>query len=92
MSEEVILRESRILTISEAISRVNTEPEIPTIWSGIKGGSFGFVFGPSKSDKTILCENFAMSLALNRKDFLGLHILNQEDTVEGYKSYGRAAL
>jgi hypothetical protein len=38
---------------------------------GIKIGSFGIVFGPSKSGKTIYCEILAMCIASGKKDFLG---------------------
>jgi len=81
MSAELIVKKSRVLTVSQAINRVRTEPDIPTLWSGIKTRSFGYVFGPPKSGKTILCENLAISLALNCKDFLGLPLLNQENRV-----------
>ena len=33
--------------------------------------SFGLVFGPSKSGKTIFCENLAMSIAMGKTDFFG---------------------
>ena len=38
---------------------------------GIKIGSFGIVFGPSKSGKTIYCEILAMCIACGKKNFLG---------------------
>ena len=48
--------EVQFFSMTEAIKRVKTEPEIPLLWSGIRVGSFGFIFGPPKSGKTILCE------------------------------------
>jgi len=49
----------------------NTKP-IPVIWSGIKEGSLGFIFGPSKSGKSTLCECLAMSLETGMDSFMGL--------------------
>lgn len=39
------------------------------LWSGIKEKSFGLVFGPSKSGKTIFCENLAISIAIGRNSY-----------------------
>jgi len=47
------------------------QPRPEPLWNGITKKSFGLVFGPSKSGKTIICENFAMSLACGRKQFFG---------------------
>lgn len=46
-------------------------PKEEYLWSGIKEKSFGLVFGPSKSGKTIFCENLAMKLAIGAKDCFG---------------------
>ena len=58
-----------IKTIDELIIRSKTEPKIPYLWSGIKVGSFGFIFGPSKAGKTTLCENLAFSIATGQEEF-----------------------
>ena len=58
--------------IFEMIERSIAEPPTPMIWSGIKKGSFGYIYGPAKSGKTILCENLAMSIASGRDSFLGM--------------------
>ena len=57
--------------LKQLIHRANTEPDTPFIWSGIKENSFGFIFGPSKSGKTTICENLAMSLVAGLTDFMG---------------------
>jgi KaiC/GvpD/RAD55 family RecA-like ATPase len=57
------------------ILRSKTEPAIPYLWSGIKVGSFGFIFGPSKSGKTTFCENLALSIATNQETFFNKPIL-----------------
>ena len=41
------------------------------LWNGIKENTFALVYGPSKSGKTIMCENLAMSIACGNKDYLG---------------------
>lgn len=66
--------------LRQLIERAKSEPAVPFVWSGIKKGSFGFVFGPSKSGKTTVCENLAMSLAAGIYDFLGIPI-----TPDNYK-------
>lgn len=67
--------------ISDLIKELDTEEEIPFLWSGIQKGSFGFIFGPAKSGKTILCENIGLSLAIGRKQFLGMDLLQEEHNV-----------
>lgn len=56
------------------VERCDSEPPIHYIWSGIKKGTFGYVYGPAKSGKTILCENLGMSIAAKRPTFLGMEI------------------
>ena len=50
-----------------------TEP-VEMLWNGVKENSFGLVFGPPKSGKTIFCENLAISFALGRNQFMGFPI------------------
>jgi hypothetical protein len=64
--------------INAMIERLATEPPIPFIWSGIKKGSFGFVFGPAKSGKTIFCEILAISLASGLAEFMNTPLLQEE--------------
>jgi KaiC/GvpD/RAD55 family RecA-like ATPase len=61
--------------LRDLILRASKEPPVPFVWSGIKKGSFGFIFGPSKSGKTTLCENLAMSLAAGLTKFFGMDII-----------------
>lgn len=69
---------SLVVPIMELIERFEKEPRIPFVWSGIKKGSFGYIFGPAKSGKTIFCENLALSLAASEPEFLGSP-LSQDD-------------
>jgi len=57
--------------ISTLIDRRAREPDIPMIWSGIKKGTMGFVYGPAKSGKTVFCENLGMSIAAGSTSFQG---------------------
>jgi len=65
------VRQKRFLTLKEMMSIYKTQPKTTYLWSGIKEKSFGLVFGPSKSGKTIFCENLAMSIAMGKKEFFG---------------------
>lgn len=51
---------------------------VPKVWSGIKKGSLGFVFGPSKSGKSTLCECLGMSLAVGLTEFCGLPLSGEQ--------------
>jgi archaellum biogenesis ATPase FlaH len=57
-------------SLREMISRVQQEPRLEMIYSGIKEKSIGVVFGPSKSGKTMFCENLAMSIAAGADSYL----------------------
>lgn len=57
------------MSLEDMILRSQSEPPIPYLWSGIKIGSFGFIFGPSKSGKTTFCENLALSIATGQNSF-----------------------
>lgn len=73
-SDEIQIPENFInpvVSLDELIDRAKKEPPIPFIWNGIKKKSFGFIFGASKSGKTILCENLGMALAAGLDSFLG---------------------
>lgn len=58
----------------DMIHRVNKEPQLKMIYSGIKENSLGIFYGPSKSGKTILCENLGLSIASGEKEYLGTPI------------------
>lgn len=59
------------ITFENMITEYTKRPKTSYLWNGIKENSFGLVFGPSKSGKTIFCENFAMSIAIGAKEYLG---------------------
>lgn len=61
----------RFLTLGEMMVEYKKRPKTKFLWSGIKEKSFGLIFGPSKSGKTILCEGLAMKIAVGAKDYLG---------------------
>lgn len=75
-------KKSYILPINQAIEKVRKIGPIPFIYWGIKVGSFGYIFGPSKGGKTTSCENLGISFALGLKEFLGNPILMKEN---GYR-------
>lgn len=61
----------KFLTMNEMFKNYETAPKTDYLWNGIKEKSFGLVFGPSKSGKTIFCENLAISIAMGKNDFFG---------------------
>jgi RecA-family ATPase len=44
-------------------------PVTKMLWNGVKEKSFGLIFGPPKSGKTIFCENLAISIAIGRDSY-----------------------
>lgn len=70
-----------IRSLNEMIIRSKTEPAIPYLWSGIKIGSFGFIFGPPKAGKTIFCECLAMAIATQQESFFDKPIHQGEKRV-----------
>jgi len=60
--------------IISMVERVENEPEMQYVWSAIMRGTFGYIYGPAKSGKTILAENLAMSIAAKIPMFLGMPI------------------
>ena len=67
----VINNEKSFLTLKEMLEVKKNRPKPKYLFSGVKEKSFGLVFGPSKSGKTIFCENLAMSLACGMEEFFG---------------------
>lgn len=57
------------LNFSQIRELYKAMPPKKMLWSGIKEKSFGLVFGPSKSGKTIFCENLAISIATGRDSY-----------------------
>lgn len=74
MKRKMKITENKIkgfLTFKEMKISYDTMPPTKYLWSGIQEGSCGIVFGPSKSGKTIFCENMAMSIAMGAKSYFG---------------------
>tara|TARA_R110000796_G_scaffold37722_4_gene95172 strand:+ start:37687 stop:38766 length:1080 start_codon:yes stop_codon:yes gene_type:complete len=69
------------LTLGQVIAIAKSEPITKFLWNGIKEKSFGLIFGPSKSGKSIFCENLAMNLAAGKKEFLGYPLPGKPDKV-----------
>lgn len=69
-----VVNEKMFSGILEMVERVKNEPKTEYVWSGIKRGTFGYVYGPAKSGKTILCENLGMAIAAKLPEFLGMPI------------------
>ena len=69
-----IVENAMFNSILTMVERYESEPPVHYIWSGIKKGTFGYVYGPAKSGKTILCENLGMSIAAKIPEFLGMEI------------------
>lgn len=59
------------LTMEEMLEAHESKPKTKFLWNGIKEKSMGLVFGPSKSGKTIFCENLAMNLACGASSYFG---------------------
>jgi len=72
---------SLYLNFNEALNMLETTEPVEMLWNGVKENSFGLVFGPPKSGKTIFCENLAISFALGRKDFMGYPINTEPQKV-----------
>lgn len=62
-------RSKKCMTFQQMKETLKNTPKPKFIWNGIKENSCGIIFGPSKSGKTIFCENLAMSIAVGRKEF-----------------------
>lgn len=63
--------EKGFVTFEEMMVAYGESPKDSFLWGGVKEKSFGLVFGPSKSGKTIFCENLAMKLATGSSRYFG---------------------
>lgn len=64
----------KITKCIDLINKVREEPEPTIIWNGIVQGSKGLIVGVSKTGKTTLAENIAISIAVGRKEFCGYEL------------------
>jgi len=69
-----IERHKYAASLADMIKRVDSEPKLKMIYSGIKEQSVGVVVGPSKSAKTMYCEGLGMAIAAGADNYLGLPI------------------
>lgn len=85
MQKELIINKTEDVkytcSLAEMIEQVDKEPKPVMVYSGIKEGSVGFVFGPSKSGKTIFCEALGMSIAAGASSFLNKPIVSSNNKV-----------
>lgn len=61
----------KTIKFSQAREMYAKMPPRHFLWSGVQEKSFGLVFGPAKSGKTIFCENLAISFAIGRESYFG---------------------
>lgn len=59
----------KTIKFSLAREMYSSMPVKKMLWNGVVEKSFGLVFGPSKSGKTIFCENLAISIAIGRDNY-----------------------
>ena len=71
---EKIKSKALFLNLEQAFAEYKMMPKPVYLWGGIKEKTMGLVFGPSKSGKTIFCENMAMAIAIGEKEYLGLKL------------------
>lgn len=65
---------SNTKNFGELLIRNKDKKEPEKFWAGIIPKSVGFIFGPAKSGKTIVCENLAFAIVSGRDRFLGISI------------------
>jgi KaiC/GvpD/RAD55 family RecA-like ATPase len=78
---DIQIMKNMLVTLDEMLEKQKERGQMKFIWSSIAKGSFGFIFGPSKSGKTILCETLGMTLAAGGDKFLDLPVLEADHKV-----------
>lgn len=71
----------KITKARDLISKIQNEPEPEIVWNGIVEGSKGLIVGVSKTGKTTLAENLAISLAVGRKGFFNYPLKGKPEKV-----------
>lgn len=71
----------KLVSLETLFKEVENHPKRNIIWKGISEGTMGYIFGPSKSGKTTLAENLAISIACGRSSFFGNRILVEAQKV-----------
>lgn len=59
------------MPLGELLDRIKDEPPRKFVYPGMHENGFGLVYGLAKTGKTVFCENFGMSIAAGRDEFLG---------------------
>lgn len=67
-------QKNKAVSFLKMLEEKRKRPKRKFLWRGIKVKSFGIIFGPSKSGKTIFCENLAIKLAIGSASFLGFKL------------------
>jgi hypothetical protein len=68
--DEFVKKKITVTKASDLILRVESEPEPTILWNGIVEGSKGLFVGLSKTGKTTMAENLAISIAVGRVEYL----------------------
>ncbi|HEX8577915.1 MAG TPA: AAA family ATPase [Flavobacterium sp.] len=71
----------KITKAKDLILKIQNEPEPEIVWNGIVEGSKGLIVGVSKTGKTTLAENLAISLAVGRKEFFNYPLKGKPEKV-----------
>ena len=70
-AEEQQVPKFKSIKAVELFTMLDNEPEPIEVWNGIVEGSKGLIVGVSKTGKTTLAENLAISLAVGKSEFFG---------------------
>lgn len=85
----------KIIRAADLHKKLKEEPEPKIVWNGIVEGSKGLIVGVSKTGKTTLAENLAISLAVGKTEFFGYPLQGIPEKVlfinleESYRVRGR---
>src|SRR5690606_33415593 len=67
-------QKNKAISFLKMLEEKKKRPTRKFLWAGIKDKSFGIIFGPSKSGKTIFCENLAIKLAIGSANFFSFKL------------------
>lgn len=71
----------KYFSFEDALDFFETTEAPKYLWNGVVENTFGLIFGPPKSGKTIFCENLAISIALGRNEFMGYRLSSEPKKV-----------
>lgn len=93
IKENIILEVAPKLTttLCAMIEKVNSEEPMDYLFRGITKPSFGYIYGPAKSGKTIFGESLLLSIAANKNTFLGeeLNVNNEKVMILSLEEFYR---